>query len=563
MDSVTTNSTETAAPAVPHLETWAAIEAAYNAASAADRAACTHRIATGHAVAATLEPKDQTNWPLVSRHPLVAPLVQAEEAAARALKAATEVLCATPAPDWRAFVVKLQVVREYADNIINPLDPRDWKHGKVKGGSGKLFRGTELCMQVELYALAAHVGLLPARALDALPRMVARVGKWAAEDDGAFEGFVSKGFASLITDAVRLASGLPTPPSPTSPPPPPTEAANDTAWRSAVATFTALKTAYDAVAEAGVAKWRAVAESAPPILVEASLHQGLGIRWLSVECLDMDPLLTPEEREELRPLMVEHKAKQEAYFRRAEGDAEDKTSESLQDAVDAAENALLRTPAPHARALALKLALKARAEDDETYGYDDLGLVAKMQEGAWHERADVLIFQDACRLGGVDHPALHVSGFEPRAWIANYEALGGFVCADNFALLLFPPPGAAGAEAAEALRRELDTPAWRYRAVYLAAEDRRCEGGDPLFDWCGGWGAQDNRGSPPAGPVLPAPEVWRVIFRERDGAPDPVVQRWVRNDGRLHRVPFHAGFQPDEDALANSRPEDRTPEAAR
>lgn len=340
----------------------------------------------------------------------------------------------------------------------------------------------------------------------------------AAEGHNGGADALFRALAFLHLGAERLAQA--------EPPKPASDA--QAAWDAALASWADARAIYDAHEEASMATWRALAEAAPAEIVETSLHQRLAVRWTAPVDLERDILLSEAEKDALRPLLIEHYARQKEHYEAPERTEEDRASRELYDRVIEVENKLLATAPPTIQALVFKQQLEAREADDDKLGYDDLGNVAYLL-GSYREKRDpVILHMDLLRMAGVYHPMLDIEPFRPRDWIKAYEAAGGFVsAATHDDLLLFP-----AAEATDELQRQLDA-AWKYRAVRLEAQNQREQGGDPIFDAYGRTGRNDNRGGKPKGPSHPYLRVERVTFGQRDGAITARVQSLHRQGDRL------------------------------
>lgn len=305
-----------------------------------------------------------------------------------------------------------------------------------------------------------------------------------------------------------------------------------TNWDAALAKWADARAQLDAHEAATGATWRAVAEAAPPEIVQHNLHYGLVVRWTTLGELDRDILLSDAEKDALRPLLAEHYALQKEHNNAPERDAEDSQTEALFDRVNDAEDELFALTPPTLRDLVLKQQVEAREADDDKLGYDDLGLVSYLLGGSLDKRNPVRLHMDLLRLAGVHHPMLDMEPFRPAVWIAAYEAAGGFVSAGwHDALLLFP-----GSELTDALQSALNATPWKYRAVQLQAENRREQGGDPVFDCHLETGDRDKRGGRPQGPPLPYRRVERITFTAHDGRAVPHVQSLHRQGDRLGQL---------------------------
>lgn len=191
----------------PH-EVWGATEAAFNAALAAERSTSHARIDAGQKLL-----RDEPSIVYVWLDPRLAELIKAEQAAMEAAHDARDALTGTPVPDWRAFAFKFQIVREWVDDLLNPLDHRD-------GGKERDFPGSRLAARIHHYALAAHLGVpMRSESVRAIPKMLRKLGKSVARIDPKHTHalhhddcpFVPFGFAHLYADAVRLVASGPVP----------------------------------------------------------------------------------------------------------------------------------------------------------------------------------------------------------------------------------------------------------------------------------------------------------------------------------------------------------------
>lgn len=290
------------------------------------------------------------------------------------------------------------------------------------------------------------------------------------------------------------------------------------AWNAALAKYEVAVAAREPLAAQSEAAFAAAMAKAPPELVAPSIHSGVHNRWNSLAALDRDPTIPLHEKQRLRPAveawLTEFKA---TAFSTPEEDAKD---EAAYDVISDAERELLATPAPDVAALALQSTIFFRETDDDKLGADDLGRVAFMRTGYYDQRFQVVMHEGILRLAGVDHPMLRMERFDPRAWITEFEAAGGKVsCFDS--KLLFVP----GAETGPMLDALLACD-WKVRAVYLRAEHRMDEGGDPIVDAYGESGHLDSRrrGTAFFGHVE---EGTLVMFgRNPDGTPKPHVRRF-------------------------------------
>jgi hypothetical protein len=194
---------------------WTALEAAFHQAHADERAAMSERIGAGHARASTLPEADQRNWPLICTLPEVAPFVAAEREAQRLSVAATRALVSAFAPDWRAWAVQFNVVREEINDVLNPLAPDSRK--EIRKHGDKDFPGTHLAFEIHHYALAAHAGLIGQDVIDRIPKLLLRfatkVGVGLRDTGDALVEEV--GFLTLYEGALRLAGHVASPPAST------------------------------------------------------------------------------------------------------------------------------------------------------------------------------------------------------------------------------------------------------------------------------------------------------------------------------------------------------------
>jgi hypothetical protein len=179
---------------------WDRAERDQIAADLAATAAAKARIAAAKGVAAETGARA---WE-VENHPTVAALVEREMAAARAEAEANRALIATPASDWRAWVVKLELVRTYIDGAIDPLDHASRKMLRERP---KSFPGSRRLLDAHHYALALYARVTDAganrsRITKLLLQACAELGIVPSTvDETAVPAF---GLAMLAADAERL-----------------------------------------------------------------------------------------------------------------------------------------------------------------------------------------------------------------------------------------------------------------------------------------------------------------------------------------------------------------------
>ncbi|MET3526175.1 hypothetical protein [Phenylobacterium koreense] len=254
----------------------------------------------------------------------------------------------------------------------------------------------------------------------------------------------------------------------------------------------------------------------PAELIErSSVHYPVHLRWRSKETVLRDFLVPPSERARIGDLVETWSP---IISERIANDTEE-DDEELDDAFYAAEVALYGTPAPDAKTALLKAALLEKDIDENGYGFDDAGRVSFKLSSHYEDRRVVWQFVDLLHAAGMGHPILELADFSPREWITGFESEGGIVSypSDGRLLLLHPetPKG-------RGQMNDLASCPWKVRAVYLAAEKRRYEGGDPLVDYHGHWGRDDRRaGAAKAKRRLGSGLV--VTFTDEGGKPAPVV----------------------------------------
>lgn len=305
------------------------------------------------------------------------------------------------------------------------------------------------------------------------------------------------------------------------------------AWDAAMARHRKAKADHDASGAENAQHTQSVYEQWPVEIRVPSLHYGVHVRWHRGEIVHQDLLLTAEEKERFAPIADAWEARRDELLAANDPDPKGERSDATYDAYIDAMYDLFQAPAPDLQAVVYKLALEAKESDDARFGYDDLGRVAFLLDSAWDERNRVLTHLDILRLAGVDHPMLHMGDFSPRAWVRAYEELGGRVsCPEPDEVWIIPSgerhPNMRDRRARLALEAELEATPWKYRAVFLHAEERRNSGGDPIFDSAGRFGDDDRRGSHKGVPVKPITAAMVVRFVTKDGQPAPVVLHHVQ-----------------------------------
>lgn len=181
---------------------WERAERQQLAADQASTAACRTRLEA--AKAATAETGLRA-WEL-DDHPTVAPLTAAADAAQRVEAASNRALIETPAPDWRAWAVKLDLVRTYLDDVLDAID-----HGsrKMIRERPNRFPASRRLLDAHHYALALYARVPGATANGS--RVVKLVLQACAElgvvpsplPEAAVPAF---GLAMLAADAERLSA---------------------------------------------------------------------------------------------------------------------------------------------------------------------------------------------------------------------------------------------------------------------------------------------------------------------------------------------------------------------
>jgi hypothetical protein len=302
-------------------------------------------------------------------------------------------------------------------------------------------------------------------------------------------------------------------------------------------TFSALRAAYEALyaahkdyrGSAWCRGWDAMLEEMPAVLKHQHIHGRWARRWYNAEALRKDPLLDRATINALTPMVAAWDARFKALdeIGKAEFDrALDDKQEQDYDRVTDLEAMVMAAPAPDMAAFAYKVLLAARENDDDKIGYDDLGLVAFKEHSYLPDQYEISHARDVLRLAGIDHPMLNMGVFDPREWIKDYENTGGLVSYGTYCLIITPPQRES-ASAAATLRQKADRLGWAYRAIFLAAEKRAGQGGDPIFDAHGGWGATDNRGGRKHGNTQfygPVERAERIYFRPAATGLEAVVE---------------------------------------
>lgn len=319
------------------------------------------------------------------------------------------------------------------------------------------------------------------------------------------------------------------PPAPLGPAP---DADKVAAWITARSAYEAVHAAYEATLDT-IPHPECI--GAPEELLTENLFYSKVGRWCNIDHFNADPLLSPDDRERLRPAVVAFL--QLADTRKDSGpdeerDAREALSEAAYNALCDAERHLLYTPAPDADALLYKLRLIEREGEDDKFGFADIGRVAAKYASWPTHSPELVIYRDCLLMAGQDDPALHLETWSPAKWIEAYEAAGGLVTGRRDELIVALP--ALLNATAQSLLDELHAAPWKLRAIQIAGEERRGYGGDPYFDASGRYGLADRRGSR-SGKTPPPPTIaraYRVTFVTKDGAPHPVI-RYVDNSRAL------------------------------
>lgn len=304
-------------------------------------------------------------------------------------------------------------------------------------------------------------------------------------------------------------------------------------WNAAKAEYDAALSRLTPIVAADAAATMAINRQAPIELQARRLFQDFSSRWISENALDDDPLITPAERQRLRPIVSSWSEERSRLLEKKFSGVDNEVWEKLHDDVDEASTVLLETVPPDLAALVEQQRIAAErvsgSDTDWHGGFADLGWVSFKEASYWTDRPATMLHRHLLRLAGVDHPMLHMEPFSPRDWIRAYEEAGGLVSHTLRGLVLTIPDDDV---LTETLRAQLAGTPWRYWAVNLTASARREEGGDPICDNVMGWGPKDRRGgiAPFKGPVLFA-DVVEFSPPADVGSPQPHV---FRIDNRGH-----------------------------
>jgi hypothetical protein len=224
------------------------------------------------------------------------------------------------------------------------------------------------------------------------------------------------------------------------------------------------------------------------------LHQRESIRWLSIEDFDNDVLLTSHAKALLRPQALAAIQQRDGFFRHVQDPERNRRSAELErlcDDKDIAIDELLELPPPTVSALLYTMEKRAWWMDDDKMGLADPGYVAFCLHTYLDQAYPVQSYLDLLHLAGRAYAVPEALTFNPRAWIDAYEAVGGKVGEAGRGLIIAYPEH--DTLQARRLRVALAQAPWKYRAVHLAAEQRREQGGDPFHDAQGQVGAHDQR----------------------------------------------------------------------
>lgn len=224
------------------------------------------------------------------------------------------------------------------------------------------------------------------------------------------------------------------------------------------------------------------------------LHQRESIRWLSIEAFDSDVLLTPQAKALLRPRAEAAIKQRDGFFRRVEDPERNRRSAELErlcDEKDIAIDELLALPPPSVSALLYAMEQRIGWMDDDKVGLADPGYVAFCLNTYLDAAYPVQSYIDLLHLAGRTYAVPEALNFNPRAWIDAYEAVDGKVGEVGQGLIIAYPEH--DTLQARRLRVALAQAPWKYRAVHLAAEQRREQGGDPFRDAQGLAGKCDQR----------------------------------------------------------------------
>lgn len=248
------------------------------------------------------------------------------------------------------------------------------------------------------------------------------------------------------------------------------EAGEDAAWREALTTLERAEAALDALSDHRAKVALAVADEIPPpaALVYWALDQETGRRerthYWSERCiierdrLAQDRFMRPREdqaeTERLLAALRQWNAERDAAHERH---GVPRLKVEMNDAagkMEAAREALMRTPAPNALAIAEKL--------KRLYAYLDLNVIdpesvaftlAAPEEHAG-DMVALQLYLDALRVGGAEAqaaallkraaavelpapdedklvPEVDEDGFDPKDWLRRFRAIGGFAAVDE------------------------------------------------------------------------------------------------------------------------------------
>lgn len=225
-----------------------------------------------------------------------------------------------------------------------------------------------------------------------------------------------------------------------------------------------------------------------------ALHQRVSIRWLSVQAFESDVLLTPHAKTLLRDRVLAAIEQRDGFFRHVEDPERNRRGAELDrlcDEKDIALDELLELPPPTVSALLYSMEKRIWWMDDDKIGLADPGYVAFCLNTYLDAAYPVQSYLDLLHLSGRTYAVPEALNFNPRAWIDAYEAAGGKVGEANRGLVIAYPEH--DTLQARRLRVALAQAPWKYRAVHLAAEQRREQGGDPFRDAQGLAGAYDQR----------------------------------------------------------------------
>lgn len=257
-------------------------------------------------------------------------------------------------------------------------------------------------------------------------------------------------------------------------------------WDAAVDDYYKAEAAHEAARIAWIANLDKDKEdgSTDPRLLRPGLHYPNSLRWQRVEDVNEDLRLSPDQKAELRPIVAERERAQD-LARETENATDDPIGDAMDVACEIVEDALddiSYLPAPDAKALVLKSALRFWRTDDDKLGFDDLGLVAFLRGHYLTDRLPVDNHTDLLRVAGVDHPMLSMDEFVPHEWVKAYEHGEGLVSRGLRELIILHPSSAGERFRTKGLLDELYACTWKARAVFLFAGARVEDGGDPLMN---------------------------------------------------------------------------------